>query len=82
MRVNEVTRKVRFLCSRRSTLELETLLLDFFEREWEGLSREEREEFLRLLEMEDRDLEGMLFRGDPAPPGIRPEIVKRISRLK
>ncbi len=74
----ELERRIRFLCSRRATLELETLLTSYFEKHWEKMSGEEREKFARVVSLEDPVLEGVLFRGDPPPPGVDASLIESI----
>ena len=56
---------IRWQC-RRGMLELDTLLLSFFERCYSTLSAEAQRDFARLLQSSDQDLFGWLM-GYTAP---------------
>lgn len=47
--------RVRWAC-RRGMLELDVVIMPFFEHEYEGLSDEDKATFIRLLERDDPDL--------------------------
>lgn len=71
-------REVRFLCMRRSTLELETLLSDFFRREWVGMDERERKEFFTILRCEDIELERYLFKGLLPPENLDRKLIDKL----
>jgi succinate dehydrogenase flavin-adding protein (antitoxin of CptAB toxin-antitoxin module) len=75
-----IGREARFLSARRSTLELETLLTDYFEREWEHMDGEKRLEFVKILQTEDSDLERYLFKNHPPPFDLCRDLVERLRR--
>lgn len=72
-------REARFLCMQRSTLELETLLSDFFQREWAGMEERARMKFLTILRCEDIELERYLFKGLPPPENLDRELIDRLK---
>ena len=51
---NRISQKSKlYWACRRGMLELDLLLLPFFEARYDALSQDEKETFVRLLEMED-----------------------------
>ncbi|NIO15695.1 MAG: hypothetical protein GTN70_01620 [Deltaproteobacteria bacterium] len=71
-------REARYLSMRRSTRELETILSDFFEREWMGMDGKTRMEFLKILRQEDADLERYLFKNQPPSPELCRALVEKL----
>jgi succinate dehydrogenase flavin-adding protein (antitoxin of CptAB toxin-antitoxin module) len=71
-------REARFNCMRRSTLELETLLLDYFEKEWKSMDEKARIAFVKILKAEDADLERYLFKNHPPPPEFCKALIEKL----
>lgn len=57
--------KVRWAC-RRGMLELDKILMNFFDQEFEGLSDEKKSSFIKLLDHNDNELYTWLI-GDEVP---------------
>lgn len=67
------TEKKRFHWhSRRGMLELDLLLLPFFEQHFDALPEEDQQRYVRLLECEDTDLFAWIMgHGMPADPDLQ-----------
>ena len=60
--------RIRWKC-RRGTLELDLLLTDFVDRHYSSLSRNERDEFIALLERGDDELWALITTDVELPDG-------------
>ena len=58
--------KIRWAC-RRGMLELDKILLEFFDKEFDGMTNDKKSAFVKLLDNNDTDLFSW-FIGDNIPP--------------
>jgi antitoxin CptB len=72
--------KIRWGC-RRGMLELDLILLPFFERHFDNLTLTQKEEFVELLNVEDAFLFSWLMGHEPVTENLQ-EIVKKVSQTK
>lgn len=75
-------KEIRFLCSRRSTLELELILSAFFTDRWRDLEGNEKEDFFRIIQLEDSLLEKVLFKKQIPPSWLNEKLVAEIRSHK
>jgi len=70
--------EIRWGC-RRGMLELDMLLLSFFDQQFDALTAEQQASFVKLLECEDQDLfRWLLGNGEPENNALK-EIISLIS---
>jgi succinate dehydrogenase flavin-adding protein (antitoxin of CptAB toxin-antitoxin module) len=69
--------RIRWKC-RRGTLELDLLLTDFVDRHYRSLSRDERDEFIALLERGNDELWTMINTEDELPGEGLATILERL----
>lgn len=74
-------RRRRWRC-RRGLLELDLLLLGFFDAHYDAMTAPERERFGRLLERSDEELGAWLLRGEKEDQGGFGELVAAIGRYR
>jgi succinate dehydrogenase flavin-adding protein (antitoxin of CptAB toxin-antitoxin module) len=72
-------RKMRYLVTRRSVLELELLLREFWEERGNQIEEGQLPELERILVMEDLDLLDILLGKRPIPAGYSRELFEKIS---
>jgi len=70
--------KLRWQC-RRGMLELDVILTRFVDKQWQGLEKELKAEFERLLKSSDQQLQKWLCEGKEAENGVT-EIVNKIRQ--
>ncbi len=75
-------KEIRFLCSRRSTLELELILSAFFVDRWGDLGGNEKKDFFRIIQLEDSFLEEVLFKKRTPPSWLNEKLVAEIRSHK
>lgn len=68
-------KKLQYLIARRATLELETVLGEFWRRHEAGFADRDLPELERILLMEDLDLLEILLGKRPIPDGYNQEIL-------
>lgn len=74
-------RRLRWKC-RRGMLELDIILLNFFEEHYDRLDDSEKTAFAKLLECEDTELFAWLMHGEsPKNPAIQ-AIIRQINTTK
>lgn len=66
--------RLRWLC-RRGMKELDVLLESFLQHRFDSLDETQRTAFMRLLQLEDPDLNAMLLGKQPAPDNECDEIL-------
>jgi antitoxin CptB len=74
-------KKLRWQC-RRGMLELDLLLLPFFENHYSQLSEENKENFVRLIANTDQDLYAWLVKGEPPQDSSLIPILKQILHAR
>ena len=70
-------RRLRWRC-RRGLLELDCILIPFFDDYFVTLSRAEQQSFARLLELPDQELLACLQKQQPAPDKDLKNIIERL----
>lgn len=78
---DEVTRRRRRWRCRRGVLELDLLLLGYFDAHYDSMSAQERENFGALLERSDEELGAWLLRAEAVDQGGFRELVAAICRF-
>ncbi|MFH1092326.1 MAG: succinate dehydrogenase assembly factor 2 [Pseudomonadota bacterium] len=75
-------RRLKYLCHRRSSLELDLLLGALARRlDWERLTGQELSDLSLILELEDLTLQKSLLSRGQAPAGASPELWERLLQL-
>lgn len=78
MDINEKSR-VHWAC-RRGMLELDIVIMPFFEYEYDGLNEQDKRQFIRLLQSDDPDLYNwMMNHGEPEDSELK-RMVKLIQQ--
>lgn len=76
--MERMRRKLRYLCRRRATQELELLLSRFWEAHAEALNERDLLELEALLSLDDMDLMAMCLGQKPFPASFRQELTSRL----
>lgn len=79
--VDLLRRKLRYLCRRRATQELELILTRFWETHGQGLDGQELHELEAILSIDDMDLLAMCLGQKPFPPHLRRDLTSRLVRV-
>ncbi|WP_170161701.1 succinate dehydrogenase assembly factor 2 [Desulfosoma caldarium] len=71
-------RRLRYLCRRRATQELELILSRFWEDHANELNEQDLVELEALLSLDDMDLLAMCLGQKPFPSSFRAELTRRL----
>jgi len=73
-----IKRKLRWKC-RRGMLELDIILVDFFDQYYDALSQEDKQLFARVLDMDDTQLFACLMHAEKIQDAELMAMIDRIS---
>lgn len=76
--VDLLRRKLRYLCRRRATQELELILTRFWDACGNQLDVRDLEELETVLSLDDMDLLAMCLGQKPFPPHVRRDLTARL----
>lgn len=79
--VTLLRRKLRYLCRRRATQELELILTRFWDIHGEQLDEPDLRELESVLSMDDMDLLAMCLGQKPFPAHFRHDLTARLARI-
>lgn len=78
--VDLLRRKLRYLCRRRATQELELILTRFWDTYGERLEEGDLHQLEAVLSLDDMDLLAMCLGQKPFPARFRPDLTSRLVR--
>jgi len=82
MNRENLIRRLKYLASRRSTLELDFMLAAIFRRaDWDEFTDEDLLDLELILDLDDRVLEKALLTLGAAPAGAAPDLWRRLLDL-
>lgn len=76
--IERMRRKLRYLCRRRATQELELILSRFWDAHAHELNEQDLLELEEILSMDDMDLLAMCLGQKPFPASFREELTRRL----
>ncbi len=79
--VTLLRRKLRYLCRRRATQELELILTRFWDTHGEKLDEPHLRELETVLSMDDMELLAMCLGQKPFPAHFRHDLTERLVRI-
>jgi antitoxin CptB len=77
-RVDVLRRKLRYLCRRRATQELELILTRFWDTHGDKLNEGDLLELEAVLSLDDMDLLAMCLGQKPFPASFRQDLTRRL----